>query len=1343
MSSTILKSIVAVLLLLKITVAESQSLTFTDICPRNLIIEKGDRECSSPTQIGPREVFAGKELQLTNQSRVVEVEYLAGLQAYECRCDYAIFPENRELIDCSDGEPVETSVVNSFYTTLVYRWIEPPINTETNCSGFRSNLASSPNPTYFAPQFDFFIGSFLNNSFPGIANTEKAVMMASPYSNSRWFSHDYIVENYSFPMDVIANVAVSYETCEPEQPAGVFLVDLNPEFYENGLIGSLIDPIITIDDLLNVESPESLEGVISKFVNGTTADGSSKTMVVVSSEGFDEISIQDSGEENGTLEFPWGRGTFEFSGGRFFIAIYTPPNQLPNANNHISQEGLAFQTLSFDARLHREVGDKEVLINIPLIRPPVILSHGTFDNPENCWKTPLAGEKSMYQHLVDENYKVFTLDYSGTNGSQKGPCPGSFLFSSDALISSFYCNRTILFDNPGGISEALSYYRNTLNVAVTQVDVVGHSMGGIIPRVYASDSDDFDGYNTDGYYRTDNFEEGDINRLITIASTHMGSDLSEFQTFLNQSWSDSRLPILERLSNFTTTQLLWFGAGVGETGAVLDQQPYSPGLRRIGPTPIPSHAIVCTVKDIRAMEENEGDPNDFATYANLYRGTSAYFYFFPGVIRNYLFNFLSRYDRLPSSLRTPDVEGNELFTNVPADSLLQASRLKNRNAYIDLIIDNLSQFWQDWHILQEGEDEDWIVDVDRFELDYTTAEYNHYEGDDQFDDLIRARDYDFISGEKPYSSTLNESDQSSADFLRYLIFKNDLNDGVVRRESQIGGLNDRYISDQFDNHIHSYAPRYPDVIERVDELLRREAQSFAPEGFPTTDSRGSMAMPELNQLSPEKSASIAERFGCEAKCWSGMVPSHADAFLNIAIENDLVLLCRPVNPDATPLIDMGAATKGLNLKGKSANWGPQKGYIPVNQRYSKIWNLYGDDIIRRDTQIVVFSAKTTNQLQSSPDEVVQRHFTYQCEDQGQVYQVYFDTLIADAEQSVFLVQSQSDDYLIKRWNAADNGACPSDEGRISDNLDALTPMYVMSRPRTSDTLFYTADYDLLAIGFYDRALDGYEEDPYDVPTLSDFNATKGLITPRQELLLDQLNEEVAMTGYEGGDVSHHGPENQFYVLDKPADGSPYIDYPIIAFYPENGRGVIHAIPKGPENFRDRPLKRFMAEKRREGFDLYENLHSPGWSWSHFRPYNYDQGWDDRDDPNLSDSPEMIPFPSNCSCGETETVVSDTSDEMAAQLDLQEQLNTSLPFDYTPYPNPATNLIQIDISAKKEMEIEYNIVNLNGNLVRNGILKLSTGQNNIKIEVSDLIAGNYFLMLSSESRIMSKMIHINN
>lgn len=74
---------------------------------------------------------------------------------------------------------------------------------------------------------------------------------------------------------------------------------------------------------------------------------------------------------------------------------------------------------------------------------------------------------------------------------------------------------------------------------------------------------------------------------------------------------------------------------------------------------------------------------------------------------------------------------------------------------------------------------------------------------------------------------------------------------------------------------------------------------------------------------------------------TGIVHGHLALLQDVAHRRDTIIGIRPVDMNATDLIDAGYPTKGFHIKGKSANWGPQAGLICVEQRYSK---LEGDDV---------------------------------------------------------------------------------------------------------------------------------------------------------------------------------------------------------------------------------------------------------------------------------------------------------------------------------------------------------------------------------------------------------------
>jgi hypothetical protein len=74
----------------------------------------------------------------------------------------------------------------------------------------------------------------------------------------------------------------------------------------------------------------------------------------------------------------------------------------------------------------------------------------------------------------------------------------------------------------------------------------------------------------------------------------------------------------------------------------------------------------------------------------------------------------------------------------------------------------------------------------------------------------------------------------------------------------------------------------------------------------------------------------------KARLTSGIPERHMALLQGIAAEHKSIIAMRPVERHNTSLILAGYPTKGLQIKGKSANWGPHYGFICVDQRFSKL-----------------------------------------------------------------------------------------------------------------------------------------------------------------------------------------------------------------------------------------------------------------------------------------------------------------------------------------------------------------------------------------------------------------------
>jgi pimeloyl-ACP methyl ester carboxylesterase len=145
-----------------------------------------------------------------------------------------------------------------------------------------------------------------------------------------------------------------------------------------------------------------------------------------------------------------------------FTFSYTPSQSLGNGN-----------TSSFTA-------------NLTVVRPPVVLIHGVWSN---------GGSWPNFYLKNDQNHWTYAADYAATNAS------------------SYSVN----------FPQVQSWVQHTLNlargsgIAVTQVDVIAHSMGGILTRLYAS---------SNNFMRPDNLNQGDIRRLVTLDTPHLGSSFA-------------------------------------------------------------------------------------------------------------------------------------------------------------------------------------------------------------------------------------------------------------------------------------------------------------------------------------------------------------------------------------------------------------------------------------------------------------------------------------------------------------------------------------------------------------------------------------------------------------------------------------------------------------------------------------------------------------------------------------------------------------------------------------------------------------------------------------------------
>lgn len=257
--------------------------------------------------------------------------------------------------------------------------------------------------------------------------------------------------------------------------------------------------------------------------------------------------------------------------------------------------------------------------SVPIVlgRPPVVFVHG-------LWSTPA---KWMWPVLADERFLVERANYEASNAAA---------FATNVPI--IRCT----------IEQAL-YHARLGCMAATQVDVFGHSMGGLLARLHAGAED---------YRAGENFDAGDINKLVTLGTPHFGSE------FANLLVSSGGVP----------TALGRRVARTGKSvtsGAVRDLRVGSSALSTLPATDVPSHAMIGKGgSDLIAMGFS-GVMQLPATDIAIYYVLGSQFPFGSGVIHDMIVSAASQTGALASNFQTAlgfvDADNRAVHSTEPTD----------------------------------------------------------------------------------------------------------------------------------------------------------------------------------------------------------------------------------------------------------------------------------------------------------------------------------------------------------------------------------------------------------------------------------------------------------------------------------------------------------------------------------------------------------------------------------------------------------------------------------------------------------------------------------------------------
>jgi pimeloyl-ACP methyl ester carboxylesterase len=244
------------------------------------------------------------------------------------------------------------------------------------------------------------------------------------------------------------------------------------------------------------------------------------------------------------------------NGQNMAFAIYTAPDEFDRGNS--ADDSAQYRPVNLTVTLDNGATSTPVIIN--LWRPPLLLVHGLWSDPSVWSGSPFLSE-AKYQGITWE------ADYGATNARH---------FSVNAQNFWKWVTQALLIERhlPG-----ILHGNPKVDIAVTKVDVVAYSMGGILARMYAENEPS----TSTPYRRAENYFNGDIHRLITLNTPHAGSPLAN----LFYSLATSPNPLVQAAAIKGFAALRW----PIDQGAIEDLAVGSAALQQIGVVELPSHAI--------------------------------------------------------------------------------------------------------------------------------------------------------------------------------------------------------------------------------------------------------------------------------------------------------------------------------------------------------------------------------------------------------------------------------------------------------------------------------------------------------------------------------------------------------------------------------------------------------------------------------------------------------------------------------------------------------------------------------------------------------------------------------
>ena len=276
----------------------------------------------------------------------------------------------------------------------------------------------------------------------------------------------------------------------------------------------LYEKVVGEDSVVDIQKEKIPEMTVAR--TGIVTDGITRLVLrVKTNQAVKFVLVPPDSNSDRSSPCPWGTLSeydrkrencesikVEYEKGKDYVyALYRSPANFPLK----SLKNPVYITIKAIATVTGEEIEKK----IELLPPPVVLVHGLWSKKEK-WQDKRYDHENYtvvpsFQDILEkQGFTVYLVNYYLKSKATSTFNPKSSSYSIGQLVAE--------------TNGALSNYRKK-DIAITQIDVVGHSMGGLITRARTV-------YKHIPFKKLSNYKRGDFHKIITIGTPHQGSPIA-------------------------------------------------------------------------------------------------------------------------------------------------------------------------------------------------------------------------------------------------------------------------------------------------------------------------------------------------------------------------------------------------------------------------------------------------------------------------------------------------------------------------------------------------------------------------------------------------------------------------------------------------------------------------------------------------------------------------------------------------------------------------------------------------------------------------------------------------